>query len=106
MSYKIIATDLFDREVKQLSKKYRSLKSDLIRLGDQLKENPGLGTSLGNDCYKLRIAITSKGQGKSGGARIITHVFVAGTIVYMLAIYDKSAQNTISDKEILKRVKS
>ncbi|MCY7410186.1 MAG: type II toxin-antitoxin system RelE/ParE family toxin [Chitinophagales bacterium] len=63
-----------------------------------------MGTALGKNCFKIRMAITSKGRGKSGGARIITHVFVAGTIIYLLSIYDKSDQENISEKEILYRI--
>jgi hypothetical protein len=56
---------------------------------------------LGRDCYKIRIAIASKGKGKSGGARVITCVVVMEKEVYLLYIYDKSEQSDISDKELL-----
>lgn len=55
---------------------------------------------MANSCYKIRIAIKSKGKGKSGGARVITHVQVFENNVFLLAIYDKSEQKDISDKEI------
>lgn len=58
------------------------------------------GTPIGNDCYKIRLAIKSKGKGKSGGARVITHVYVSKTTVYLLIIYDKSDQKNISDNEL------
>lgn len=72
----------------------------MAELGKQLTENPAIGKPIGQDCYKIRLAISSKGKGKSGGARIITHVYVAGNTLYMLAIYDKSEQDNISDKEL------
>jgi hypothetical protein len=65
-----------------------------------LEENPIQGVSLGRDCYKIRLAISSKAKGKSGGARIITHVYLVGKVVYLLSIYDKSEQHNISDKEL------
>jgi len=83
-----------------LSKKYFSLKTDLAELGKQLTENPAMGKPIGRNCYKIRLAISSKGKGKSGGARIITHVYVTGNTIYMLAIYDKSEQDNISDREL------
>jgi hypothetical protein len=46
------------------------------------------------------MAITSKGKGKSGGVRVITHVQVVENNVFLLAIYGKSEQEDISDKEI------
>jgi len=55
---------------------------------------------LANNCYKIRIAIKSKSKGKSGGARVIIHIQVTENNVYLLAIYDKSEQINISDREI------
>lgn len=63
-------------------------------------ENPAIGKEIIPGCYKVRMAIASKGKGKSGGARIITHVHVSETTVYLLTIYDKSEQADISDNEV------
>jgi len=46
------------------------------------------------------MTIKSKGKGKSGGARVITTLFVDDEIVYLLTIYDKSDKTTIGDKEL------
>ena len=81
-------------------KKFPSLKKEFAQLLASLKENPIQGIPLANQCYKIRFAIASKGKGKSGGARIITHVQVTNEKVYLLSIYDKSEQDNISDKEI------
>ena len=106
MSFSIILVDSFVKELKRLNKKYPSIKSDLTLLGQQLLDDPKSGTPVGNDCYKIRIAITSKGKGKSGGARVITHVLIQEETIYMLSIYDKSDAETISEEDILKRIKS
>ncbi len=58
------------------------------------------GTAIGRGCYKIRLSIASKGKGKSGGARVITHIQIIKTKVYLLSIYDKSEMGTISDNEI------
>lgn len=100
MSYKISPIENFKREAKRLIKKYPSLRKELQILGEQLSENPVLGSPLGYNCYKIRLAISSKGKGKSGGARIITCVYVAGNTIFLLSIYDKSEQEDISDKEL------
>jgi len=100
MRFDVIATDPFARKFKKLAKKYRSLKSDLLPIIEELAENPKLGTSLGKQCYKIRVAITSKGKGKSGGARLTTYVRILKQTVFLLDIYDKSEQDTISDKEL------
>jgi len=100
MKYKIELTSNFKKEAKKLVKKYVSLKEEISRLGKELVENPTLGTSLGNDVYKIRLAVASKNKGKSGGARIITFVKVIDETVFLLSIYDKGNKDSISDNEI------
>ncbi len=100
MSFDVVATGPFERKFKKLVKKHKSLKIDLAIIVDQLTETPTLGTPLGRDCYKIRVAIRSKGKGKSGGARLITNVRVVNETVYLLDIYDKSVQASIPDKEL------
>jgi len=100
MSFEIIATRPFERKLKKLAKKYQSIKSDLLAVIEELTENPQLGTPLGKACYKIRISISDKNQGKSGGARLITYVRISKETVFLLDIYDKSEQSNISDKEL------
>jgi len=71
-----------------------------------LEANPKQGTALGHECYKIRLSISSKGKGKSGGARVITYVLFAEKTVYLLAIYDKSEQDSISAKELRELLKN
>ncbi|MFV0346856.1 MAG: type II toxin-antitoxin system RelE/ParE family toxin [Bacteroidales bacterium] len=100
MSFDVVATESFERKIKRLAKKYRSIKSDLLPIIDELCEQPRLGISIGKDCYKIRVTISSKGRGKSGGAHLIIFVRITKETVYLLDIYDKSEQETITDKEI------
>ncbi len=104
MNYKVDSIAPFDRQLKKLQKKYPSLKQEMRDLGSSLSMDPKQGVALGNNCYKIRIAIRSKGKGKSGGARVISYVFVAKTTVYLISIYDKSEQPDISDNEIMNLV--
>lgn len=105
MSYKVNTTATFRKEAKKLVKKYPSLKNELAELGKNLASDPTQGTSLGNNCYKIRLSIASKGKGKSGGGRVITHFYVAQQTVYLLSIFDKSEQETISVSEIKELLK-
>lgn len=108
MSFSIFTIPPFDKQLKRLSRKYPSLKQEFTDLLQHLKYSPNLGEPLGNDCYKIRLAIASKRKGKSGGARIITHVKVVATSVYLLSIYDKSETQDISGNllsELLRRIK-
>ena len=100
MNYKILVTDPFKKQAKSIAKKHRSLNKDLENLITTLQNDPTKGEALGKDCYKVRMAITSKGKGKSGGSRVITCVKVVNQTIYMLSIYDKAHKNSISDKEL------
>ena len=101
MSYSVEVIFFFENQIKRLSKKYPSIKIEFAELISTLKENPAQGKNLGNNCYKIRLAIASKGKGKSGGARVITYVQIVHTKVYRLSIYDKSEQSDIKDKDLL-----
>ena len=100
MNYRILSTTNFVKQLKQLLKKYPSLPSDLEKLKIILEGNPKPGVSLGKDCVKIRLNITSKGEGKSGGTRIITYVKIVNETIYLLTIYDKSERETISPMEL------
>jgi mRNA-degrading endonuclease RelE of RelBE toxin-antitoxin system len=104
MSYKIKATPNFEREFKRLVKKYRSLKSEFSEMLSLLQDNPNLGVPLGNNTFKIRLAVKSKGKGKSGGMRVITYTATADLIV-LLSIYNKGEQSSIQDTEIMELIK-
>jgi len=74
MNYNIEVTAYFSKQLKRLSKKYPSLKTEFSALVNSLRENPEQGTPIGKNCFKIRLAIASKNKGKSAGARIIAHV--------------------------------
>ena len=101
MVFDVYTIAYFDKQFKRLTKKYPSLKLEIHQLIKLLKSEPKTGFSIGNDCYKIRLAISSKGKGKSGGARIITYVTISKNNIYLLSIYDKSEQENINDKELL-----
>ena len=84
MSYEIFRTTEFTKHLKQLSKKYSSLKNDYSSLLKSLEQNPLLGIPLGKDCYKIRMKISSKNS---------------------LDIYDKSDKENITDKELASLIK-
>ena len=108
MSYNIKILAVFEKQAKPLIKRYPSLKSEIAALISSLKVEPKQGINLGTNCFKIRLAIASKGKGKSGGARIITHIhFTEDNVVYLMSIYDKSELSSISDsaiKDLLKTI--
>ena len=100
MSYSVLTISPFDKQIKRLAKKYPSIKIEFAELIENLEQEPEQGTAIGNNCFKIRIAIASKGKGKSGGARVIINVLVSEEIVYLLSIYDKSEKDNLTDKEL------
>ena len=105
---KIETSPRFDRELKNLANHYHSVRQDYKDFLESLKENPLQGISLGRGIRKVRMTITDKGKGKSGGARVLTYTALLaeseGTLL-LLTIYDKSNRSTMTDKEIKALIK-
>ena len=108
MSFDIVASSFFAKELKRLGKKYKSLKDDYRLFLERLEKNPYEGVDLGHGVHKVRMAISDKNKGKSHGARIITfNVFIdeSNGTIHLLYIYDKEERSSISKEEILKMLK-
>lgn len=69
--------EFFDKNDKHLFKKYRSISQDYLQLIEALRENPYLGTDLGNNVRKIRISISGKGKGCL--VHLTRHPFVSHT---------------------------
>ena len=98
MSFEISTTPEFENQAKSLQKRHRSFKNDLKDFVISLKENSFQGVELSPGIRKIRMAITSKGRGKSGGARVITYTVVTAETdgrVYLMNVYDKSDFSTV-----------
>jgi mRNA-degrading endonuclease RelE of RelBE toxin-antitoxin system len=100
MPYTVEVFDKFKKEAKRLRKKYPSLDADLESFVAELVENPIQGVLITPNIYKVRMAISSKNRGKSGGARIITYVRVVQEVVFLMTIYDKSEQEDLEEGEL------
>ena len=104
---------LVEFTAKNLAKKYKSFVKDYNEFLDSLEENPFQGTSLGMVVYKTRMAIASKGKGKSGGARVLTYNVTKTApdkvVVTLLSIFDKGEMENVSDayvKSLIKETKN
>jgi len=103
MKFDLKTIPFFDRKLKRLAKKYKSLKGDMDKFKVELAANPYIGADLGNGVHKVRMALTDKKKGKSGGARVITYTIELDEesgVITLLTIYDKSEQSSITRKEI------
>ena len=109
MKYKFGYIPSFAKELKTLCKKYKSLKKDFETLKEEIETNPNIGVSLGEGLRKIRLNISSKNKGKSGGARVITHEILVEIdhqetmSEAFISIYDKSEYDTV-DLDIVKKL--
>ena len=87
----------FKASYKQLKKRHKSLEADFEKLLVSLLQNPMQGVELIGGARKVRLAITSKSRGKSGGARVIIRTRVISDELQLLYIYDKADMGNISD---------
>lgn len=71
---RIEMTAWFEKQLKRLAQKHKSIPADFRTFLESLENDPTQGIPLGRGAYKIRMAISSKGQGKSGGSRVITCV--------------------------------
>lgn len=100
MKYEVYPTQSFLKLFKKLKKKYPSIVNELEGICSKLEINPFIGTPLGNQIYKIRMAVSSKGKGKSGGVRIITFLITEDNEVYLVYIYDKGELDNLTKDQI------
>lgn len=104
MAFNVVLTSGFKKDLKRIAKKHRQILSDISLLADQLAENPTIGTDLGKNVYKIRLAITGSSKGKSGGARVITYVKIAAQTAILAEIYLKNEYDTVDVNSVLSRL--
>ena len=95
----ILYSDNFLKEAKQLSKKYKLLKSDLKQAVEEIENSKDLGVSLGLNLYKKRVKNSSIPTGKSGGFRVIIYGQLQDKIV-LISIFSKTDKENLSDEEL------
>ena len=101
MGYNVILVPEFKRQLKRLSKRYKSIVDDVDNLVNSLLIDPFQGTEIRKGIRKVRISIKSKGRGKSGGGRVI-YVAIIDDIdseITLINIYDKSEKVDLSESE-------
>lgn len=97
------------RNLKELSKKYRNIKTDIQPSIDELTKGNLIGDRIPNlgekapgvpyCIYKARIQNTNNNKGKSAGYRLIYEVLNELEIL-IITIYSKADQSSISSQQI------
>lgn len=91
----IFSTSTFEKALKPLRKKYKSILQDLA---DLLATDFEQAKEVKNNVFKLRLKIASKNKGKSAGARIIFTIIDED--IYLVFIYDKSEIGSLNNADI------
>lgn len=102
MSFKVSTTAEFESDAKILQKRHRSFKNDLKDLIISLEENPFQGVELSPGIRKIRMAIASKGRGKSGGARVITYTVIAAEMEGKVYLMSAGLSKGVVSKAVVK----
>ena len=105
MAFEVVLTPDFKKDLKQIAKKHKQILKDIAGLIDQLTGNPAMGTDLGQNVYKIRLAISGTNKGKSGGASVITYVVIVDKTVFLAEIYLKSEFDTADVNLLIGRLK-
>lgn len=96
------ASPTFDRNLRALAKKYRSIRNDIQPVIEQLEQGESLGDripGIGYAVFKLRVRNSNTQKGKSGSYRLIYYVKTATGII-LLTVYAKSEQVDIATEDI------
>jgi mRNA-degrading endonuclease RelE of RelBE toxin-antitoxin system len=105
-SVKIDLTPEFQRNLRNLAKRYRSIRSDIQLVIQDLETGNFVGdriTGVGEDYDVLKVRVRNRDiqKGKSAGYRLIYQV-ESPTSILLLSIYSKSDQADIATQEIWK----
>lgn len=101
-SVEIAYTPEFKRNIRQLAKKYRRIKSDIQPLLEQFGQGDTPGDQIPGvqyEVFKVRVRNSDNAKGKSGGYRVIYQQTQAGRIV-LITIYSKTEQADIAAQAI------
>ena len=96
--------DSFLKEAKQLSKKFKLLKSDLKQAVEEIETKNDFGVYLGFNLFKKRVKDSSIPTGKSGEFRVIIYQQIENKIV-LISIYSKTEKENLSDEELSEIIK-
>lgn len=98
----IVFSDEFKTRLRTLIKRYRSIRTDLQPLLDELQSGNLIGDQIpgtGYTVFKVRLKNSDIQKGKSGGYRVI-YQLRGDTYILLVVIYSKSDQDDIPANQI------
>ena len=98
----LVFSDEFKTRLRTLIKRYRSIRTDLKPLLDELQSGNFIGDQIpgtGYTVFKVRLKNSDIKKGKSGGYRVI-YQLSGNTYILLVVIYSKSDQDDIPANQI------
>jgi mRNA-degrading endonuclease RelE of RelBE toxin-antitoxin system len=98
----IALTPRFKRDLRELAKRYRSIRTDVQPLIEQLQAGELLGDRIAGvkyQVFKVRLKNSNIQKGKSAGYRVIYYLKTDEGII-LATIYSKSDLSDVSNKAI------
>jgi len=98
----ILFSDEFKTRLRTLIKRYRSIRTDLQPLLNELQSGNFIGDQIpgtGYTVFKVRLKNSDIQKGKSGGYRVI-YQLRGDTYILLVVIYSKSDQDDIPANQI------
>jgi mRNA-degrading endonuclease RelE of RelBE toxin-antitoxin system len=95
-------TPRFKKDLRDLAKRYRSIRSDLQPLIEQLQAGETIGDRIAGvkyEVFKVRLKNSNIQKGKSGGYRVVYYLKTTTTII-LATIYSKSDYSDVSNEVI------
>ncbi|MBI5473086.1 MAG: type II toxin-antitoxin system RelE/ParE family toxin [Ignavibacteriae bacterium] len=100
-------TDEFKRNIRGLAKKYRSLRSDVQEVINQIERGEILGDQIpgiGYAVFKVRVRNSDIRKGKRSGYRLLYYL-KHRDLVILVTLYSKLDQSDVSIREIRRIIK-
>jgi mRNA-degrading endonuclease RelE of RelBE toxin-antitoxin system len=98
----LIRSNSFEKDVKALKKRYRSVEKDLEPLVKQLENGKIVGDRIAGSKYpvfKVRVKNSDVQRGKSGSYRVIYYIVMPEAIM-LTKMYSKSDRANLDNQEI------
>ncbi|MFQ5661794.1 MAG: hypothetical protein ACE5F2_00885 [Candidatus Paceibacteria bacterium] len=96
--YEYLILPHFKKQLKQLSKKYKHLKEEIIITLETFDRSQN--QSLGNNLYKIRVKSKDIKRGKDKSFRLIVFIIEVQNYIVPIAVYYKGDRRDMTAKEI------
>jgi hypothetical protein len=106
MNFNIVCTETFSKELKKLVKENQSFSYDFGLLLDKLEENPDMGTPLGNQFFKTKLAFRAMGRQSREKPNIQVYFCIKQQNVFLIALHNNHGPDSFPEKDMNQLLKA